>query len=264
MGRDLTAINYPFKARSLSINLTDISIRMFTDMKMEITRHLARGVEYVHLAGVQGHIAEFGTATGLTSSCLAMALADARELYSDLETRHGLPPRKLFLFDSFQGLPVSQAEADQGSLHVRTGVWGPGACKALEEAELRQMCEQFIDGDSIQIFSGWYADTLSMIAPGTRFALVHLDCDLYESTRQVLDYLLVHDHLADGCAIFFDDWSCNHASPKYGQRRAFKEWVDMFRVDYDDCGEYGRMSRKIIVHIDVTEKDDSVTGPSPA
>jgi hypothetical protein len=29
----------------------------------------------------------------------------------------------------------------------------------------------------------------------------------------------------DGCVILFDDWNCNRASPNYGERRAFREFM---------------------------------------
>jgi hypothetical protein len=78
---------------------------------------------------------------------------------------------------------------------------------------------------------------------------VHIDCDLYESTIDVLDYLLAHHHLADGCAIFFDDWNCSNASPAFGERRAWNEMVEKYQIRFSDCGDYSIYGHKFLVHL---------------
>jgi hypothetical protein len=77
---------------------------------------------------------------------------------------------------------------------------------------------------------------------------VHLDCDLYSSTAEVLEYLFVHRHVAEGSVVFFDDWNCNRASPQMGQRRAWREAVERHRIEFSDCGEYAVLGHKFIVH----------------
>ena len=96
---------------------------------------------------------------------------------------------------------------------------------------------------------GWFTQTLRQIPPTARFAMLHLDCDLYASTFEVLDYLFGQRMVTDGCMLFFDDWNCNQASPRWGQRRAWRELVDKYRVEFSDCGDYGILSHKFIVHI---------------
>jgi hypothetical protein len=82
----------------------------------------------------------------------------------------------------------------------------------------------------------------------TKFAMVHLDCDLYSSTIEVLEHLFRQRLIADGCVICFDDWNCNRSSPRYGQRRAWNEITEKFPVEYSDCGDYAVLSHKFIVH----------------
>ncbi|MGH8643560.1 MAG: TylF/MycF/NovP-related O-methyltransferase, partial [Gammaproteobacteria bacterium] len=57
-------------------------------------------------------------------------------------------------------------------------------------------------------------------------ALVHIDCDLYQSTVEVLWSLYRMDVFQDGCVLMFDDWNCNKASLNYGERRAFREFIE--------------------------------------
>ena len=55
-------------------------------------------------------------------------------------------------------------------------------------------------------------------------ALVHFDCDLYESTRDAL--ALAAPALQDGAMLMFDDWFHYRGNPRKGQARAFAEFLD--------------------------------------
>ena len=79
--------------------------------------------------------------------------------------------------------------------------------------------------------------------------MLHLDCDLYSSTYEVLDYLLAHGHVADGALLFFDDWNCNRASPRFGQRKAWAEIVNKYALEHSDAGEYAMLGHKFFVHL---------------
>jgi hypothetical protein len=50
-----------------------------------------------------------------------------------------------------------------------------------------------------------------------------VDCDLYESTVAVLDFIT--DYLQDGSILIFDAWFCFRANPNRGEHRAFQEWL---------------------------------------
>jgi hypothetical protein len=53
-------------------------------------------------------------------------------------------------------------------------------------------------------------------------AVVYVDCDLYQSTVPVLEF--VKDFLQRGTVIVFDDWNCFWADPEKGERRAWSEF----------------------------------------
>jgi hypothetical protein len=57
-----------------------------------------------------------------------------------------------------------------------------------------------------------------------RIAVAWVDCDLYESTVPVLDFLTTQ--LQDGAVLVFDDWFCFHGRPDRGEQRACREWLD--------------------------------------
>jgi O-methyltransferase len=50
-----------------------------------------------------------------------------------------------------------------------------------------------------------------------------VDCDLYEPTVQVLDF--ISPLLDDGALIYFDDWRLTRASPHVGERAAALQWL---------------------------------------
>jgi hypothetical protein len=105
----------------------------------------------------------------------------------------------------------------------------------------------FLPAERIVVHEGWFQDTLGNVK-NEKFALVHIDCDLYESTVQVLDYFFTNELFSDGCAVFFDDWNCNRASPQFGERRAWRECCRRYNVEFSDCGDYGVFGHKFIVH----------------
>lgn len=214
----------------------------------EVTYALTLGVAAVYGVEVEGDVAEFGTMTGVSAVALAEAMAACdRHLGYALDAA-GLPPKALHLFDSFEGLPEVVTEVDAGAPHVRSGVWAPGTCVGLSRAQLEERAGAVFDPERIRTFEGWFKDTLVTIPDGTTYSLVHIDSDLYESARDVLDYLFGHGMISEGALIFFDDWNCNRGSPQFGERRAWEECVAKYAVRYSDEGGYGLFSHKFIVH----------------
>jgi len=211
---------------------------------------LTQGVQYVYNASVEGDVADFGTAYGFTSSTLARAMGFYRQHYAGYLQIHGLPDKNLFLLDSFEGLPEPKNPIDLQSPNISSGRWKAGTFKHLNKAELFEVCRRFYDDDKIKIVEGWYSESLKKIPLQTKFALMHVDCDIYSSTVEVLDHVFLNHHVSDGCAIFFDDWNCNRASPKFGQRKAWGEMVEKHKIEFSDCGEYGILGRKFIIHRD--------------
>lgn len=204
---------------------------------------LVHGVAYISAADVKGDVAEFGAFWGASAGQIANAMA--------METKSS---RKLWLFDSFEGLPEATNEVDLQSPHVKDGTWtwryeknsGPTAEK------LFALVSSFLPADRIAIGDGWFKDTLHEIPAGTTFAMVHIDCDLYAPTAEVLGHLFGNDMLSDGCALFFDDWYCNRGSYKWGEQKAFSELITTLdeRYSFTDWGPYGPLGHKYIVHRD--------------
>jgi hypothetical protein len=133
---------------------------------------------------------------------------------------------------------------------VKSGAWGEGTCGSPGALAIMNIAARHLPVERIVLYPGWFADTLSAIEDGQKFALVHLDCDLYQSTSEVLTYLLSNNHLPDGCVLLFDDFLENRGSKKFGQRRAWEEIKSTFKLDYTDLGYYARACWRCVLHFD--------------
>jgi len=175
-----------------------------------------RGINFLFGNAIKGPIVEFGCRTGFTSRCLAEAIVE-RNLDA-----------KLYLYDSFSGLPEISSFIDQSAPEVREqNVWFDGsmAMPAGTPKAISDSLEEFLAPSRFEIVQGYFSDVLPSRLPKEKISLVHIDCDLYSSTMEVLNALVVADLLQDGCLLYFDDYNCSRANPKYGERRALIEFL---------------------------------------
>ena len=177
-----------------------------------------RAIEYVNYEAVPGDVVEFGVFTGISLALLTKA--------------HSFDPkgmnRRIVGFDSFQGLPGSNEK------HAR---WQPGDCSSnhswhplldvgdpvTADVTLRLFEACALDPPVLHV--GAFEETLPRVFPAvhSRIALVHFDCDLYESTRDAL--AAIAPCLQDGAMLLFDDWFHYRGNPAKGESRAFSEFL---------------------------------------
>lgn len=101
-----------------------------------------------------------------------------------------LPDRKVYGFDSFEGLPESWGRPDMQ--------FDKGAFSTQQKLPPVP--------DNVLLYKGWFEDTLpafAMTLQREQIAMLHVDCDLYSSTKCVFDTL--GHALAPGCVIVFDE-----------------------------------------------------------
>lgn len=142
---------------------------------------LLSNIEALTRAGVPGAFAELGVYKGTTAKIM----------------NHAAPERDLFLFDTFDGFPECHAAADP--VDIAPG----GYAGSLDEVR-----RTVGDADNVHYCAGIFPKTAALVPAGTSFALVHLDCDLYEPMKAALRFfyprmnagalLIVHDYHS-GC-----------------------------------------------------------------
>ncbi len=182
-----------------------------------------RTLEYVAAGGITGEVLEFGVLAGYTARIICETMRDL------------LVFKQLHLFDSFEGLPEYTSATDAQSYEIAgRNVWPdrmrfPDAFVQelgvpIDVHVFTSLCE-VISPERIFIYRGFFEETLKKPLP-VKAALIHIDCDLYQSTKEVFERLYEMNVLQDGCLVLFDDYNCFKASPYAGERLAFREFLD--------------------------------------
>jgi hypothetical protein len=167
--------------------------------------------------GDVGDYLEFGVCHGSSMRSMHRAM-----------TRTGLGHVRMFGFDSFEGLPPEAADDDGG-------VWRPGQFPSDEEYTRQLLTQAGVDWGRTRLVRGWFSETLTPELLATeglagRVSMVMVDCDMYLSAKQALDFCA--GALGDRAIVFFDDWRSGQGSAErdlaernLGEKRAFDEFL---------------------------------------
>ena len=198
---------------------TNFSISTFRDARIidgefkskgiDRRRHL---VQVMPLARISGHVMEFGVYQGKTMQHISQYFHD--------QTCWG--------FDSFVGLPEPW--------HIREG--SQAKTHPAGKFDMQQEPHQPQFSHNVSLVAGWFNQSLpawlSQHAGAVRF--LHIDCDLYSSTKTVLSLL---DHrIVPGTVIVFDEmysWSDPNEYNLWqqGEYRAVSEWLQEFGRSFE-------------------------------
>jgi hypothetical protein len=150
---------------------------------------------------VDGHYLEFGVFTGGTIRFIAARTSG--------QLVHG--------FDSFEGLPEA---------------WG-GFNLGGRAFDLKGRLPRV--PANVRLYRGWFDTSLPewLNANAGSIAFIHVDCDLYSSTKTVLS--LVAERLVPGTVILFDEYF-NYPNWEHHEFKAFQEFVAERGVRYTYLG----------------------------
>ena len=126
-----------------------------------------------------------------------------------------MPERRVYGFDSFEGLPED---------------WRPGFPRGAFNTTLPEVAA------NVELIAGWFDATLpKFVADQDRapVALLHVDCDLYSSTRTIFNFL--GERIQPGTIIVFDEYF-NYPEWRAHEFLAFKEFVAARGVGYEYIG----------------------------
>lgn len=199
---------------------------------------LTHAVEYIYGARVPGDLIEFGVKDGDSAKILIDAMRSGSDPSYTPDMRD---KRTLWLCDSFEGFPETTQGPDMDSYMVRSGVWGKGQSRGCSAERIRGRFPE------CRVVEGWYADTAHQFNQG-KYALIHADCDLYQSTWDALKPLFNIGAVSEGAIVLFDDWNGNQARPEFGQRAAWHDLVACYCIRASDEGSYGAFGHRFIIH----------------
>jgi hypothetical protein len=172
-----------------------------------------------------GDYLEFGVYRGDSLRCMYEAL-DARSLHDV----------RLIGFDSFEGLPT----LDEGDAGLP---WLRGDFAFSERETRRRLAAAGVDMGRVHLVKGWYSDSLTREVARdlaiTKASVIMIDCDLYSSAKQALDFC--GPFMTDDVVIVFDDWDGGRrlAARGLGEKRAFDEFLtDHPELEAEEFGTY--------------------------
>ena len=172
---------------------------------------LINTIDFVKFCKVEGDYLEFGVFSGTHFS--------STYLYAQ---KSGLDSMRFHAFDSFEGLPkitgldlAAPRQFEQGEF----------ACDL--ESFKSNIVKNGVSLNRVTITKGWFDETLNDLTKEklaiSKAAIIWLDCDIYESTVPVLNFIT--DYIQNGTVIIFDDWFCFKGDSQLGQQKAFSEWL---------------------------------------
>jgi hypothetical protein len=146
----------------------------------------------------EGLLLEFGVFKGHSINVIASAFGD----------------RQVHGFDSFEGLP-----ADWPGYNVRASAFDQGG-------KLPRVAANVI------LHKGWFDQSLPEFLRDTpgEIAFIHVDCDIYESTKTIFD--VAGDRIRPGTVIAFDEYH-NYPGWREHEHRALQEFCTQRDVRYE-------------------------------
>jgi hypothetical protein len=159
----------------------------------------------------EGLICEFGVYKGKSINRIAAAVKG---------TVHG--------FDSFEGLPEFWRDGYQKGKFATKGV--------LPQAR-----------ENVKLHIGWFSDTLPAFVQEypDDAAFLHIDCDLYLSTKTVFQYFGAR--IRPGTIIVFDEYF-NYPFWEQGEYRALQEFIAETGLDYEYIA-YNKHAEQVAIRI---------------
>lgn len=197
-------------------NIIIASAKPFTMTSSERLYAFVQAIRYVSKYDIAGAIVECGVWKGGSMVAAALTLKTFR-----------LPPRDLYLFDTFAGMTEPEAvDVDWQGVPAKatydSSKTGPDssswAYASLPEVK-RVLYATGYQQDRIHFVQGKVEDTLPERAPD-EIAVLRLDTDWYKSTRHELDHL--YPRLTAGGILIIDD---------YGHYKGARQAVDEYFAD---------------------------------
>jgi len=186
---------------------------------------------FVNDCRIDGAYLEFGCGNG--SSLI--------DMFQSIKRYPRLVDMRFFIFDSFEGLPTPIGiDADELQRYQR----GEFACDL--DQYMRNVERGDVDLRRVRCIAGWYDRTLTTELKSElqiqMASIILIDCDLYESTVPVLNFIT--KYIQTGTILIFDDWYSYKGRLDRGEAKAFAEWLG--RNPHIHAEEYHRCGRTMM------------------
>jgi O-methyltransferase len=196
-----------------------------------ISRHWPEKLLYFNrllmpIDSLSGDIVECGVGSGATLTMLALSM------------RNSKVKRHIWGFDSFEGLPSPSKEDLVSPMGLaKKGLFSnTSRQKVIDELKFYGFGDEFID-KQVTLVEGRFSEMLPKYK-GSSIAFLHVDVDLYNSCKTVLENLF--PRVAVGGVVALDDYDSPERWP--GMRKAVDEYCSHHRgsmkIYRDDISNY--------------------------
>ena len=184
-------------------------------------------VFHIENEGIDGDFIETGVWRGGASIFMKACLKD----WNDTE-------RKIYVCDSFQGLPFPECEQDKDLLLHRYQIM-----EVSKETVIENFKRYNLYDDNVIIVEGWFDIMLPYLVANieSNFSLIRLDGDMYKSTMDSIRPLYPRLNVGGFIIIdeYFDMHQCKEAVDTYREKNKITEPI----IQIDHSGGYWRKER---------------------
>ena len=202
-------------------------------------------IRFIDYELIEGDIFEFGVYTGRSLALLSYFHEKSKESIHKLNFN-----RKIVGFDSFEGLPDSDNHPRWKKNMFGVNHSYHPMCKIGDKVTYDTIYNLFenynLPKPNIEV--GDFSNTINTLIPlkYQKAALIHIDCDLYMSTKMALDGIT--PRLQEGTLLVFDDWFNFKANKNKGEQKAFYEYFGNQTIwDYVEYQNYATFGKSFIV-----------------
>ncbi|MFX0201330.1 MAG: TylF/MycF/NovP-related O-methyltransferase [Candidatus Hodarchaeota archaeon] len=188
------------------------AVASYTMLDAERIQSLWTLVNDINIRKIGGDIVECGCSKGGSSAVLRAGMGSQR---------------KLWIYDSFEGMPETSAQ-DGDEARKWVGRCGGSIDDVLTILEVTGAVRE-----EVVIRKGWFKDTFTQELP-EKVALLHCDADWYESVTLVLQTF--YPLMPEGACLILDD---------------FGYWEGCRLAFYDFCGKHGE--RPLLERVGTTQ-----------
>lgn len=166
-------------------------------------------------------IYEFGVYTGLSMRGMSVWLKEKKVNFGHM-----------WGFDSFEGLPKDRF-ANKTYIKFGEGTWNPSvALQKHSKTALMKNIYSYVDDSRVHLVPGFYdtslTSTLAEVRKMKPALYIDIDCDIYTSTVQALDWMFRNSLVVPGTLIGYDDWS----HPAQGEQHAHEHIAKKYQVQF--------------------------------
>eukprot|EP00756_Hemistasia_phaeocysticola_P014592 Hpha_TRINITY_DN15345_c0_g1::TRINITY_DN15345_c0_g1_i3::g.91153::m.91153/K05303/K05303; O-methyltransferase len=152
--------------------------------------------------------------------------------------------RRVYVVDSFQGLPKKQHRLDVNRWSRHVNYLGVPQEQVADNFARHQLLD-----DRVQFAKGWFSDSLPKLRPSLeKLAVVRLDGDMYLSTMDIL--CNIYDKINVGGFWVVDDWSIREARLAVQNFMSAHNCTDKGPTTIDSTSAYFEKTAEVTLNVD--------------